>query len=252
MVGAGLAGLATAFHLLVSDSAWSQCTARHSQYSTSAELHSSHCHTVLHEHVALQRRGSVYFGNSTYHSSVSLTVAQLAQALAESCAQPNLTHPVPCVPPLQKQSSSHAPVHVTVYDAVGIGAGGSGAAAGLLHPFTPTGKVSCCCCRLNQPYPHNPQQPTCTRSLQNMRSNSCDLLLAVTCQTGHLRWCGGTQRLYKQPCVRLQPAGACATVHSCILLAVTHPPPSCDLTSGVRALQFVPSGMRSVVRAIHA
>lgn len=43
---------------------------------------------------------------------------------------------------MQKQSSSHAPVHVTVYDAVGIGAGGSGAAAGLLHPFAPTGKVS--------------------------------------------------------------------------------------------------------------
>jgi hypothetical protein len=33
------------------------------------------------------------------------------------------------------------PVEVTVVDAVGIGAGGSGAAAGLLHPFTPKGKV---------------------------------------------------------------------------------------------------------------
>lgn len=42
---------------------------------------------------------------------------------------------------VQKQSSRQAPVRVTVYDAVGIGAGGSGAAAGLLHPFAPTGKV---------------------------------------------------------------------------------------------------------------
>jgi hypothetical protein len=42
---------------------------------------------------------------------------------------------------VQKQSSRQVPIRVTVYDAVGIGAGGSGAAAGLLHPFAPTGKV---------------------------------------------------------------------------------------------------------------
>jgi glycine/D-amino acid oxidase-like deaminating enzyme len=42
---------------------------------------------------------------------------------------------------LQKQSSPGHAVHVTLIDAVGIGAGGSGAAAGLLHPFTPKGKV---------------------------------------------------------------------------------------------------------------
>jgi hypothetical protein len=46
---------------------------------------------------------------------------------------------------VQKQSSYQVPVRVTVYDAVGIGAGGSGAAAGLLHPFAPTGKVSAAC-----------------------------------------------------------------------------------------------------------
>jgi hypothetical protein len=33
-------------------------------------------------------------------------------------------------------------VEVHVFDAVGIGAGGSGAAAGLLHPFSPNGKAS--------------------------------------------------------------------------------------------------------------
>ncbi len=32
-------------------------------------------------------------------------------------------------------------VQVHVFDGTGIGAGGSGAAAGLLHPFTPRGKV---------------------------------------------------------------------------------------------------------------
>lgn len=49
---------------------------------------------------------------------------------------------MPIVLCTQKQSPRGAPVRVTVYDAVGIGAGGSGAAAGLLHPFAPTGKVS--------------------------------------------------------------------------------------------------------------
>lgn len=33
------------------------------------------------------------------------------------------------------------PVQVHLYDVSGLGAGGSGAAAGLLHPFTPKGKV---------------------------------------------------------------------------------------------------------------
>ncbi|KAF6266139.1 hypothetical protein COO60DRAFT_644965 [Scenedesmus sp. NREL 46B-D3] len=42
---------------------------------------------------------------------------------------------------LLKQSSPGNAVHVTVVDAVGIGAGGSGAAAGLLHPFSPKGKL---------------------------------------------------------------------------------------------------------------
>lgn len=32
-------------------------------------------------------------------------------------------------------------MQLTLYDAVGLGAGGSGAAAGLLHPYTPRGKV---------------------------------------------------------------------------------------------------------------
>lgn len=41
---------------------------------------------------------------------------------------------------LSLQTGSGA-VHVTVFDAVGVGAGGSGAAAGLLHAFTPKGKV---------------------------------------------------------------------------------------------------------------
>lgn len=42
---------------------------------------------------------------------------------------------------VQKLSGPGHAVHVTLVDAVGIGAGGSGAAAGLLHPFTPRGKV---------------------------------------------------------------------------------------------------------------
>ena len=45
---------------------------------------------------------------------------------------------------LQKLAPPGSSVVVDVYDAVGIGAGGSGAAAGLLHPFTPRGKVGVC------------------------------------------------------------------------------------------------------------
>eukprot|EP00775_Hariotina_reticulata_P006660 gene6660-6884_t len=45
------------------------------------------------------------------------------------------------LPAVQKQSEAGQAVHVTVVDAVGIGAGGSGAAAGLLHPYTPKGKL---------------------------------------------------------------------------------------------------------------
>lgn len=33
-------------------------------------------------------------------------------------------------------------MQLQLFDAFGLGAGGSGAAAGLLHPFTPRGKVS--------------------------------------------------------------------------------------------------------------
>jgi hypothetical protein len=41
----------------------------------------------------------------------------------------------------QKHASEQHPMEVTVFDVGGIGAGGSGAAAGLLHPFSPNGKV---------------------------------------------------------------------------------------------------------------
>lgn len=42
---------------------------------------------------------------------------------------------------LLSRSTSYQPIHVEVYDAYGLAAGGSGAAAGLLHPYTPKGKV---------------------------------------------------------------------------------------------------------------
>lgn len=37
---------------------------------------------------------------------------------------------------------SGRPMQLQLFDAFGLGAGGSGAAAGLLHPYTPRGKVS--------------------------------------------------------------------------------------------------------------
>lgn len=53
-----------------------------------------------------------------------------------------------CHGPHRRHSTRHTqdaapagPVEVTVFDAAGIGAGGSGAAAGLLHALTPKGKV---------------------------------------------------------------------------------------------------------------
>ena len=41
----------------------------------------------------------------------------------------------------QKHASADSPVSVDLYDCEGLGGGGSGAAGGLLHPFTPRGKV---------------------------------------------------------------------------------------------------------------
>lgn len=46
--------------------------------------------------------------------------------------------------PLPLTLQARAPksgMQLELFDAVGLGAGGSGAAAGLLHPFTPKGKV---------------------------------------------------------------------------------------------------------------
>lgn len=42
---------------------------------------------------------------------------------------------------MQRQSPPRAPVHITLLDKFGVGSGGSGAAAGLVHPFAPTGKI---------------------------------------------------------------------------------------------------------------
>jgi len=42
---------------------------------------------------------------------------------------------------LIKLSTSENPIQVELFDAYGLGAGGSGAAAGLLHPYTPRGKL---------------------------------------------------------------------------------------------------------------
>ena len=39
------------------------------------------------------------------------------------------------------RSGGSAPLHLDLYEAHGLGAGGSGAAAGLLHPYSPRGKV---------------------------------------------------------------------------------------------------------------
>ena len=42
----------------------------------------------------------------------------------------------------QKHTSADSHVSVDLYDCEGLGGGGSGAAGGLLHPFTPRGKVT--------------------------------------------------------------------------------------------------------------
>lgn len=43
---------------------------------------------------------------------------------------------------LQKSASEASSVQITVYDVHGLGGGASGAAAGLLHPFSPKGKLT--------------------------------------------------------------------------------------------------------------
>lgn len=42
---------------------------------------------------------------------------------------------------LMQQGSQVGPTEVHLYDVAGLAGGASGAAAGLLHPFSPTGKV---------------------------------------------------------------------------------------------------------------
>jgi glycine/D-amino acid oxidase-like deaminating enzyme len=42
---------------------------------------------------------------------------------------------------LMKLSTPQTPIQIELFDAYGLGAGGSGAAAGLLHPYTPRGKL---------------------------------------------------------------------------------------------------------------
>ncbi|KAL4528602.1 hypothetical protein Ndes2437A_g03161 [Nannochloris sp. 'desiccata'] len=42
---------------------------------------------------------------------------------------------------LMKLSTPQNPIQIELFDAYGLGAGGSGAAAGLLHPYTPRGKL---------------------------------------------------------------------------------------------------------------
>ena len=42
---------------------------------------------------------------------------------------------------LEAARAAGQPLHLELFDAYGLGAGGSGAAAGLLHPYTPRGKV---------------------------------------------------------------------------------------------------------------
>lgn len=43
---------------------------------------------------------------------------------------------------MQRSASQTACVQITVYDVHGLGGGASGAAAGLLHPFSPKGKLT--------------------------------------------------------------------------------------------------------------
>jgi glycine/D-amino acid oxidase-like deaminating enzyme len=75
---------------------------------------------------------------------------------------------------LQKQSSPGRAVHVTLVDAVGIGAGGSGAAAGLLHPFSPKGKVGL------------PTSCWVNRIILNSTSNGSIMQLAVDIRKQHM------------------------------------------------------------------
>jgi hypothetical protein len=98
VVGAGFAGLATCWHLLVRCPA---CGAR--------------------------------------------SAAPPARPAARPAGHPagQLGPSAPCLLPPQDQAGAHPgrPVQLELLDAVGLGGGGSGAAAGLLHPYTPKGKV---------------------------------------------------------------------------------------------------------------
>ena len=50
---------------------------------------------------------------------------------------------------LAASTALHRPIAVHLYDKAGIAGGASGAAAGLLHPLTPKGKVTHSCAALS-------------------------------------------------------------------------------------------------------
>jgi glycine/D-amino acid oxidase-like deaminating enzyme len=81
-----------------------------------------------------QRRPVQSFSNSPTKHAVDSSARRIAVIGGGFAGVATAWHLLQC-------ASSDNPIELTLFDAYGIAAGGSGAAAGLLHPFTPRGKV---------------------------------------------------------------------------------------------------------------
>jgi hypothetical protein len=113
VVGAGLAGVATAWHLIQVRLATLQ-----PEYAAGFCALSHYCQEFTHATSSQRPMMRAAINSDMVAITLSITPCALQQA------------------------SKRRPVEVHLYDMQYISAGASGAAAGLLHPFNPKGKVT--------------------------------------------------------------------------------------------------------------
>ena len=124
VIGGGFAGVATAWHLIAQVDP--TAAVRDLMLPYKCSMLSSLC-CLLPSHVAhLPRVCSISHANH--------------QLLATACAQQQRS--LPLTPPVLQATEQGQAVQLELFDVAGLAAGGSGAAGGLLHPYTPKGRVS--------------------------------------------------------------------------------------------------------------
>ena len=116
------------------------------------------------------------------------------------------------------------PLHVEVFDVHGIAGGASGAAAGLLHPFSPRGKVSIAASRFLHT-PCRPGQFSVAASLQVLWNGADALRCALRLVAAAQAACPDPVFDWRHPFVRLaatpkqvRPGSICSSLQLCVVL----------------------------------